>query len=154
MTNAEAVKAFKEALKFMGSGYADKALPLLTKACELDTRNPFYMSYLGLALGVAEEKWEKAEDICMQAVKLKRTQPELYLNLAEIYRLQEKKEDAIDTLKIGLSLTRQDPRLKKALTRYGIRRGPVLSFLDRKHFLNVQLGKIRYKMLKTLGKES
>jgi len=153
MPNIDAINAFKEALKYMGNGYPDKALPLFTRACELDKANPFYMSYLGLALGMVEGKWDQAEEICMQAVKLKRTQAELYLNLAEVYRLQHKKEDAIDTLKTGVTLTRRDARLKKALSKYGLRRGPVLSFLDRKHFLNVQLGRMRYKVLKTLGKE-
>jgi hypothetical protein len=50
-------------------------------------------------------------------------------------------------------MTKQDTRLKKVLAKFGVRRPPVLSFLDRTHFVNRRLGKLRYGFLKSLGKE-
>jgi tetratricopeptide (TPR) repeat protein len=92
---------------------------------------------------MADDKSAEAEDLCYEAVRMKRTQPELYLNLAEVYRRTGKKEDAIETLRTGLKLTRSDPRLAEAVLKLGMRRPPVITFLDRKNILNVQLGKLR-----------
>lgn len=151
MSENEAVKEFKEGLSNLGNGYATRALVNFNKALELDPKNPFYLSYVGVALGAAEQKWEQAEDLCLNALKMKRTQAELYVNLAEVYRLAGRKDEAIETLTNGLQMTKKDPRVWKALGKYGIRRPPVLTFLDRKHFLNRKLGKLREKFTKSAG---
>ena len=153
MIETDAMKEFKEGLSLLRNNYAKKALPHLNKAVELDKSNPFYISYLGIALAAGEQSWDQAEEVCLSALKLKRTQAELYINLSEVYRLQGKKEDAIETLSTGLALTKKDPRLLQALRKLGVRRPPVISFLERSHILNKQLGKLRYKVLKSLGKE-
>ena len=93
-----------------------------------------------------------AEKLCSQALQMKRTQPELYLNLAEVYGLAGNKEDAIETLSRGLRFTKQNEHLADALRRFGSRRPPVLGFLDRTHFLNRLFGKIRNRLLISLGK--
>ena len=154
MSEPEAVKEFKEGLSLLRSNYARKALPHISRALELDNKNPFYLSYLGLALAAGEQKWEEAEDLCTAAVRMKRTQPELYINLSEVYRLEGKKEDAVAILTTGFQMTKQDARLAKALRKLGVRQPPLLTFLDRGHFLNRHLGKLRYRVLKSLGKEA
>lgn len=153
MNEPEAVIEFKQGLSLLRNEYPDKALPHLRKAVELDTKNSFYLSYLGLALAKAGGKWEKAEELCSTAVRMNRTQAELYINLCEIYRLAGKRQDAIETLDRGLQLTKRDARLVKALSKFGMRRPPVLSFLDRQHFLNRQLGRLRHRTMKSFGKE-
>jgi Flp pilus assembly protein TadD len=153
MSEPDAVEEFKKGLTFLRNNYAKKALPHISKAVELDKANPFYLSYLGLALAAADRNWEEAADVCHRAVQMKRTQAELYLNLAEVYRLAGKKDEAVEALVIGRQMTKKDPRILEALRKYGIRRPPVITFLDRQHFLNKKLGKIRYRILKTLGKE-
>ena len=154
MAEVEALKEFKDGLELLRNSYAKKALSHFSKADELDKTNPFYMSYMGLALAAGEQKWEEAEEICQAALKVRRTQAELYLNLCEVYRLQGKRQDAIEILSTGLTLTKKDARLAQALRKLGVRRPPVLSFLDRNHFLNMKLGKLRYKVMKSLGKEA
>jgi len=146
MSNTEAMREFKEGLDLWRNHCPQEGLAHLKRAAELDKANPFYLSYLGLALATVEGKPLEAEDLCYDAVRKQRDQPELYLNLAEVYRLAGKKEDAIDTLATGLRFTRQDGRLSAALEKLGRRRPPVLSFLDRKNFLNVQLGKLRHQV--------
>ncbi len=153
MSEPEAMKEFKTGLEFLGNKYARKALPHFSKAVELDKSNPYYLSYLGLAIAAGEQKWDEAEEICLSAVRMRRTMAELYLNLAQVYRLAGKTEDAIETLSAGLQLTKRDSRLSAALRKYGIRQAPVLPFLERTHFINRELGKLRYKLLTTLGKE-
>ena len=152
MIQEDAVTEFKEGLTQLKNNYASKALSHFSKAAELDTKNAFYLSYLGLAMAAAKQQWQDAEDICYGAVRMKRTQPELYLNLAEVYRLQGKRQDAVECLLEGLPLTRNDPRITKALRKYGVRRPPVLPFLERGHVLNKQLGRLRYKFFQSVRK--
>jgi len=153
MSEPESIREFKEGLTLLRNNYANKALAHFSRAAELDKTNPFYMSYLGLALAAAERRWDEAEEICLSALRMKRTQPELYLNLHEVYRLQGKRLDAVDTLITGLHFTKRDRRLVQALSKFGMRRPPVLSFLERTHFLNRHLGRLRYKVLKTLRRD-
>jgi dihydrofolate reductase len=153
LENPDAVREFREGLSFLANNYASKAIPHFTKAHELNKQNPFYLSYLGVAIAASEQKWEDAEERCFTALRMKRNQPELYLNLSEVYRLAGKRQDAVQTLLEGLPLTRHDVRIVKALRKFGVRKSPVLPFLERTHPVNRKLGKIRYRVLKSLGKE-
>jgi tetratricopeptide (TPR) repeat protein len=152
MAEADAVTEFKEGLALLRNNYAHKAIPYFTRALELDKANPFYTSYLGVAVAAAERKWDEAEELCTQALKRRRTQPELYLNLADVYRLAGRRQDQIETLFQGLQMTKRDPRIAETLKRYGVRRAPVLPFLERDNFLNRELGRLRYRVLKSVGR--
>ncbi len=154
MSDPESVKEFKDGLSLLRSEYAALALPHMRRALELDTKNPFYASYLGLTLAAAQGKWKEAEELCRAAVHMMRTQAEMYINLSEVYRLAGRNEDAVNTLVIGLQMTRQDPRVAKALRKLGVRRPPPIAFLDRNNFLNRQLGKLRHKVLKSFRAQS
>src|SRR2546422_8965527 len=103
-----AINAYKSGLKALRSSYPRGALANMRKAVELDKGNPFYISYLGLALALADQDWTEAEDLFFTAVRMKRNQPELYLNLAEVYLRAGKKEDAVWILNNGLQLTKRD----------------------------------------------
>ncbi|MFB3921857.1 MAG: tetratricopeptide repeat protein [Terriglobia bacterium] len=152
MAEEEAVERFKEGMGLLRNNYASKAIPHFARALELDKSNPFYISYLGVAMAAGQRNWDSAEDLCTQAIKMKRTQPELYLNLGEVYRLAGRRQDAVETLTLGLTMTKRDSRIAMALNKYGFRRPPLLSFLDRDHFLNRELGKLRYRIMKSLSK--
>lgn len=154
MSSVQAMKEFKDGLDELRNNFPRQALVHLKSAVDIDKTNPFFLSYLGLAIAMVDGNFIEAEDLCDDAVRKQRTQPELYLNLAEVYRLAGKKEDAIDTLNKGLRNTKRDARVATALRKMGMRRPPVLTFLDRDNFLNVQLGKLRYKVLKGRGKKS
>lgn len=146
MSQFESVRLFKNGLAALRNGYSEFAVVYLRKAFEHDRGNPFYASYYGLALARAEGDWAKAEGLCQAALRMKRDQPALYVNMAEVYRRAGNLEDALLTLYKGLHFTRWDSRLVRALEELGVRRPPVLSFLDRKHFLNRQLGKMRHRL--------
>jgi Flp pilus assembly protein TadD len=170
--DTEAIEEFEKGLSLLRNDYPGRALVHLTKAVELEKNNPFYLSHLGVALARAGKNWSLAENLrsqtsqmrrtppefdlaeklCSRALQMNRTQPELYLNLAEVYSLAGNKEDAIETLSRGLRFTKQNEHLADALRRFGSRRRPVLRFLGRRHFLNRHFGKMRNRLLISLGK--
>jgi len=151
--DTEAFQEFKTGLTLLRDNYAQKALPHMRRAVELEKNNPYYMSYLGVVLARSEHKWGEAENLCDSAVRMKRNQAQLYLNLAEVYAAAGRREDAVEALQSGLKYARRDVRLTIAMNRLAERRAPVLSFLKRKHPLNRQLGMLRHKALTAFGND-
>jgi Flp pilus assembly protein TadD len=153
MMDTEAFREFKTGLTFLRDNYAHKALPHMRRAVDLDKNNPYYMSYLGVVLARSEQKWGEAERLCDAAVRMKRNQAQLYLNLAEVYATAGRRDEAVETLQSGLKFARRDVRLTIAMNRLAERRRPVLGFLERRHPLNRQLGMLRHRTLRILGQE-
>src|SRR6266852_5913681 len=141
MMDTEAFREFKTGLSLLRDNYATRALQHIQRAAELEKNNPYYMSYLGVALARTEKKWADAERMCDNAVRLKRNQAQLYLNLAEVYIAAGRKEDA-----------RRDIRLNIAMAKLTPRRLPVFTFLERKHPLNRHFGALRHKTFTAFGK--
>jgi len=152
MTETEAFKEFKQGLALLRDNFADKALPHMEKAAKLEKNNPYYMSYLGVVMARSEQKWAEAEKLCDSAVRMKRNQAQLYLNLAEVYAEAGRRDDAVETLQAGLKFARRDVRLNLALNRLAQRRAPVFTFLSRRHPLNKNLGRLRHRTLEMMGK--
>jgi Flp pilus assembly protein TadD len=153
MLDTEAFREFKQGLTLLRDNYAIRALPHMQRAMDLDRNNPYYMSYLGVVLARSEQKWGEAERLCDAAVRLKRNQAQLYLNLAEVYATAGRKEEAVDALQAGLKFARRDVRLSIALNRLIHRREPVISFLERKHPVNRKLGMLRHRALQMFGQD-
>ncbi len=151
MINAEAFQEFRTGVTFLRGGEARKALPRLRSALEHEPENPFYISYVGLALAAAEQKWADAERMCHSAMKMNRKHAQLYLNLAEVYVAADRKQDAADILARGLHYAPHDQRIQMALDRLALRRSPVLSFLPRQHLVNRNLGRIRHRAMQVLA---
>ena len=151
MMDTEAFREFKTGLTLLRDKHADKALPHMRRAVELDKNNPYYMSYLGVVLARSEAKWGEAERLCDSAVRMKRNQAQLYLNLAEVYSTAGRRDDAREALESGLKFARRDVRLNIAMSKLTQRRAPVLTFLSRRHPLNRQLGLIRHRTMRLLG---
>lgn len=150
---AEAEKEFKAGMTQYQADYYARALAHFQKAVELDKSNATYLSYLSLLVALAQKNYEAAEQLGHSALRMKRNDPQIYLNLAEVYLKAGDKEGAVEALQVGLTYTKQDVRLKRALRKLGVRRPPVIPFLERKHFLNRYLGKARHKILQILGHE-
>jgi len=153
MMDTEAFREFKTGLTFLRDNYATKALPHMRKAVDLDRNNPYYMSYLGVVLARSEKKWAEAEKLCDSAVRMKRNQAQLYLNLAEVYATAGRRDDAVEALQAGLKYARRDVRLTIAMNKLTPRRQPVLTFLTRRHPLNRQLGMLRHRALRMFGND-
>jgi Flp pilus assembly protein TadD len=153
MMDTEAFREFKTGLTLLRDNYANKALPHMRKAVDLDKNNPYYMSYLGVVLARSEQKWGEAERLCDAAVRMKRNQAQLYLNLAEVYATAGRRDDAVEALRSGLKFARRDVRLTIAMNKLTHRRNPVFSFLDRRHPINRHLGMLRHRTLKMFGND-
>ncbi len=151
MIHLEAFQEFRSGLAFLRGGDARRALPHLRSALDREPGNAFYISYVGVAVAAAEQKWAEAEKLCHSAMRMNRRQAQLYLNLAEVYVAADRKQDAADILARGLHYAPHDRRLKMALDRLAMRRSPVLTFLPRQHPINRNLGKLRHHALQVLA---
>ncbi len=149
--DTEAFREFKTGLTLLRDNYSAKALEHIQRAAELEKNNPYYMSYLGVALARTERRWADAERMCDTAVRMKRNQAQLYLNLAEVYLASGRREDAREALLSGMKYARRDIRLNIAMAKLTNRRSPVFSFLERKHPLNRHFGMLRHKTLGAMG---
>ena len=152
MMDTEAFREFKTGLSLLRDNYSDKALGHIQRAAELEKNNPYYMSYLGVALARTERKWADAERMCDNAVRLKRNQAQLYLNLAEVYIAAGRREDAREVLMDGMKYARRDIRLNIAMAKLTPRRNPIFTFLERKHPLNRHFGLLRHKTMEVFGR--
>jgi tetratricopeptide (TPR) repeat protein len=151
-TEPDHMVEFREGVELLKNEYPEKALVKLRRAFEKDKHNPYYISFLGLSIARAEQKWDQAMELCETAVKLKRTEIQFHMNLMEVYALAGWREKALHKLDGALRLFGNDARLKRARSKVVQRRAPVLPFFGRSHFLNRKLGKLRDRILKRLGK--
>jgi tetratricopeptide (TPR) repeat protein len=145
---------FKEGVKLLKNEYPQKALVRFRRAFECDKHNPYFMSFLGLSIARAQRKWEQASELCEMALQLKPKEIQFYLNLGEVYASSGLRERALDKLDDALEIFGQDARLRQARSKVQNRRNPILPFFGRAHFLNRELGKLRHRALKHLGKSN
>jgi Flp pilus assembly protein TadD len=143
---SEAIQIFRFGLAHLRDGQTFEALSAFRQAASLEPQNPYFLSYYGLALGQASRSWEEAEALCLAALRMRRQVPQLYLNLAELYRSRGRVADAVEILTEAMRYTARDSQVQDALAHYGTRRPPVLSFLSRQHPMNVFLGRFRHRV--------
>jgi len=146
MAEHSALGEFKQGIKLLRSGQSAEAFEYLKHAAELNQQNPYYLSFLGVSVARAQRKWTAAVRLCETAVTLRRNEVQLYLNLAEVYVSAGRRDDAVAVLDRALLYSRLDARIKRARAELGKRSSPVLPFLEREHFLNRNLGKLRHRM--------
>jgi predicted O-linked N-acetylglucosamine transferase (SPINDLY family) len=133
----DAMVEFREGVEFLKNEYPEKALAKLKAAFEKDRKNPYFISFLGLAIGRSEQNWDRASELCETAVRLKRKEIQFHLNLVEVYAKR---------------LFGNDSRLRRIRSKLEKRRAPVLSFLERNNFLNRELGKLRHRIFQKRNK--
>jgi len=143
---------FKEGVELLKNEYPQKALVRFRRAFECEKHNPYYISFLGLSIARAQRKWDQASELCEIAVQLKPTEVQFHLNLGEVYASAGLREKALDKLDDALERFGDDMRLTQARSKVENRRAPVLPLIGREHFLNRELGKLRHRALKRLGK--
>jgi predicted Zn-dependent protease len=127
MAEIEALTSFKQGVQLLKSGYSQKALVELRRCVEIESSNPYYLSFLGVAIARSEKKW------------------------AEAYVGAGQRESAIETLDRARESFGPDARLVKARSRIEKRRAPILPFLDRQNALNKSLGKLRHRASKRVA---
>lgn len=146
MADGVALTEFKQGMRRLREGKSKTALVHFRKAAEMEQQNPYYMSFAGVALMRAGNKWAEAVKLCETALSLKRNEPQLYLNLAQVYVAAGRREDALATLDRAAASFGRHRGVQRARLRLGSRRSPVLPFLDRQNILNKQLGLLRHRI--------
>jgi Flp pilus assembly protein TadD len=147
-----ALTEFKQGISLLRNGHSAEAVEHLRYAAESERQNPFYLSFLGLSVARAQRKWSAAVKLCETALSLRRTEAQLYLNLAEVYVSAGRRDDAVAVLDRGLVYFSVDARIRRARADLGRRCTPPLPFLERGHFLNRSLGKLRHRVSRRLSK--
>jgi tetratricopeptide (TPR) repeat protein len=145
MPEIDALNEFKEGVELLKGGYSENALPHLRRSVEIDSSNPYFLSFLGLAIARSERRWTEAVKLCEGALQLKRKELQLHLNLAEVYAGAGRRDSAIYTLDRALENFGPNGRLIKARCRVEKRRQPLLPFLERENPLNKSLGKLCHR---------
>jgi Flp pilus assembly protein TadD len=149
MADGVALAEFKQGMRLLRDGKPMDALIQFQSASGMEKQNPYYMSFVGVALVRAERNpktWPEAARLCETALSLKRNEVQLHLNLAEVYVSTERKEEAVAVLNRATASFGRHAGVRRALRRLGDRRPPVLSFLDRQNVLNKHLGMLRHRV--------
>jgi Flp pilus assembly protein TadD len=152
MAEDPALAKFKLGINLLRKGRSSEASEYFQDAANLDQKNPYYLSFLGVSVARAQRKWAAAVELCEMALSLRRNEAQLYLNLAEVYVSAGRRDDAVEVLDKGLIYFRVDARIRRARANLGKRGSPVLPFLERGHFLNRNLGKLRRRVSERLWK--
>ncbi len=99
------------------------------------------------ALCLAHQKEQrKALELCKKAQHADPRNPHIYWCLTQIHLIGKSRKEAIDTVERGLRAAPDNFLLLRMRKRLGVRQAPPLPFLDRRHALNVRLGKIIHKL--------
>jgi Flp pilus assembly protein TadD len=146
MAEDSAIADFKLGINLLRKGQSAEATEHFRHAAELEQKNPYYLSFLGVSVARAQRKWAAAVKLCETALSLRRNEAQLYLNLAEVYVSAGQRDDAVEVLDRALIYFSADTRVRRARANLGMRCSPVLPFLERGHFLNRSLGKLRRRV--------
>lgn len=147
MTENTALSEFKLGVQMLRDSHPSVAIEHFRHATELEKRNPYYISFLGVSMARAERNWIPALKLCEMALGMKRNDAQLFLNLAEVYTSAGRREEALFTLDRALASLGPLARIQQARLKLGRRRPPALPFLDRQNILNRQLGILRQRIL-------
>lgn len=111
-----------------------------------------YLSFLGLALVLAQGRSDEGLKMCEQAVKRDFFDPDLFCNLGIVYLRHRQRGPAFAAFRRGLTLRPKHRRILDELERYDRRSEPVFGFLSREHAINVIAGRLRSRLRDLLAR--
>jgi len=88
----------------------------------------------------------RALDLCKQAQHADPRNAHIYWCLAQIQLQTRARREAIETVERGLRAAPDNFLLLRMRKRLGVRQPPPLPFLDRRHTLNVRLGRLIHRL--------
>jgi tetratricopeptide (TPR) repeat protein len=142
----KAQELLERGVKLLESNHHKDALRNLKRAYQIDADSTRCLSYLGLALALAEKRFKEGEELCQLAIRKEFFHPAYYLNLGRLYLASGSKRRAIWAFRKGLDVDRSDASLGDAMAALGKRSRPPIAFLPRTHVVNRTLGKIRHSV--------
>jgi len=153
--------AFHKGLEALGRRRHQEAITLFHTAIDLErqddaNKNPKmqYLSYLGLALVLAQGRSGEGLKLCQQAAKRDFFDPELFCNLGIVHLRHRQKALAFEAFRKGLALKPGHRRILEELERHERRGDPVFPVLPRSHLLNRLAGIARHRLRLLFGRGS
>lgn len=131
------------------------ALRLLSEALEQYPDDPFLLSYYGCLEAVANKNYTEGIDTCHLAIEVLKRKvpfgedfffPVFYLNLGRAYLAAGKRKEALDSFYRGLEIEGENKDLLWEVRKLGIRRKPLLPFLQRSNPINKYIGKMLHSL--------
>ena len=158
---ANSEEAFKRGLACLERRSYQEAAGCFQQSIDLDARpgqksqsNMKYLSFLGLALNLAQVRSDEGLKMCEQAAKREFFDPDVFCNLGMVYLRHRQRGPAFAAFHRGLALRPKHRRILEELDRYDRRSAPVFSFLAREHALNILGGRLRSRLRALLGRLS
>jgi tetratricopeptide (TPR) repeat protein len=130
----------EEGIAFLNDNNRLAALASFEKALARG-ESPVLLSYLAYCIAIERGQIQKAVELCNEALVREPENPAHYLNLGRVYMHTGDKNEALATLRKGMSFG-DYPDIRAILEKYGTRGKPVLPFLSRDNFLNKYTGMI------------
>ncbi|GMR04837.1 MAG: tetratricopeptide repeat protein [Thermodesulfobacteriota bacterium] len=153
MTDKRSEDHFVEGKRHLKDEHIDRALRAFGKAYKGDKKNPYYMSYYGLLKAVRSGEIGLGLELCTMAIKKEFYKSEFYLNLGKVYLAAGNIKGAVNVFKKGLNFEPQNEELNKLLADLGVRKGQVVSVLDRSNPINKFFGIIFRRTIPGLFKK-
>ncbi|MBT1076210.1 tetratricopeptide repeat protein [Geobacter grbiciae] len=141
-TNVEELIA--RGIRAANSGKTSLALECFEEAVE--RRNtPANWSYLAFCLAKERRQFDRAIQLCQEAIRKDPQNAVHYLNLGRVHLLAGRTKDAIHVFRQGL-LYEANAHIEAELRKIGLRKPPVVGFLRRNHPINKYLGIMMKKL--------
>lgn len=137
---------FSQALEMLSRNNVQNAILHLEEALHIAPDNPAYLSHYGLCVALDRADFDTGRRVCERAIRMDPRDPVNRVNLGKVYRMEGHAKRAHETFLKAWKQDKTHPAAATELSRMGIRRPPVLSFLSRSHWLNVRLGRLRARL--------
>ncbi len=149
-----AEERFRLGRKRLAEGVAREALVCFKEAIELERsrsldRGPGqgrYLSFYGLCLCITRASMREALHECRAGASLDPTDPDVWWNLGKVALHLHRRGEAYRAWTRGLELDPDHDGMRHEMANLGVRQQPVLSFVPRRHPLNVALGQVRARL--------
>lgn len=141
----------EEGLRLCREGEWRKGMPVL--ATVIEQKGPYdkipgvVYSFLGYGVAKYNNKINEGLRLCEHAVKIQFYEADNHWNLARVNVLAKHRRNAVQAINGGLKLDSDHEGLLDLKQEVGLRRNPVLGFLERDNPLNVFLGRIRHSVV-------
>jgi hypothetical protein len=99
-------------------------------------------------VALIDHRVDRGLSLCKSALRDAPDSPDLYHNLARVLLASGRKSEAFRYVRRGLMVDPRHAPLLMEWRRLGVRRGPVLPFLPRRHPVNRWLGRLRGKLVR------
>ena len=140
---------FEKGIAFLRENNTLGALACFEKAYAIE-KLPELKSYLGFCVADQRGRIAEALTLCNDAIAEEPQNAVHYLNLAKVYLKAERKVDALEILRKGISFG-DNTEIRNLLENLGDRRKLLFPFLPRRHFLNKFSGLILHRIKTSIG---